>query len=100
MNTIYPQAGTEFVDMDSRLENMPNIGNVLAGLLREAGILTPEDLYEAGALQAFIRIKAIASDACFSKLCAVEGAVEGIRWHKLTPAKRTELKQFFALLNR
>ncbi len=100
MNTIHPQPGTESAYMDSRLENMPNIGSVLAGLLREAGILTPEDLYEAGAFQAFIRIKAIASDPCFSKLCAIEGAVEGIRWHKLTPAKRAELKQFFALMNR
>lgn len=83
-----------------KLEDLPNIGNTLADLLREAGINTPGDLMVVGTLQAYIRIKAIDPDACFSKLCAIEGAVEGIRWHNLTAGKKNELKQFFSLINK
>lgn len=54
-----------------KLENLPNIGGTLADLLNEAGINTPDDLYETGAIQAFIRIKAIDPCACFSKLCVI-----------------------------
>ena len=83
-----------------KLENLPNIGPTLAGLLREAGIQSPDDLYETGAIQAFLRIKAVDSDACLSKLCALEGAVEGIRWHHLSLEKKAELKLFFKLVNK
>ena len=82
-----------------KLESLPNIGHTLADLLREAGINSPDDLYQAGAIQAFLRIKAIDSDACLSKLCALEGAVEGIRWHNLSAEKKAELKHFFKLVN-
>jgi DNA transformation protein len=78
-----------------KLENLPNIGITLADLLREAGINTPEDLIKTGAIQAFIRIKAVDPGACLSKLCALEGAVEGIRWHYLSSEKKAELKHFF-----
>jgi DNA transformation protein and related proteins len=81
-----------------QLEDLPNIGLTLAVLLKESGINSPVDLYESGAIQAFLRIKSIDPDACFSKLCALEGAVEGIRWHKLAVEKKKELKHFFKLL--
>jgi len=83
-----------------KLEDLPNIGASLAELLHETGINTPDELYENGTFQAFIRIKAIDPDACFSKLCALEGAVEGIRWHHLSKEKKSELKQFFTLINK
>lgn len=83
-----------------KLEDLPNIGNTLAELLRESGINTPEDLYNTGTIQASIRLKAIDPDACFSKLCAIEGAVEGIRWHNLSAEKKNELKHFFMMLNK
>jgi len=83
-----------------KLESLPNIGHTLADLLREAGIISPDDLYKTGAIQAFLRIKAVDSDACLSKLCALEGAVEGIRWHNLSSEKKAELKHFFKLVNK
>jgi DNA transformation protein len=83
-----------------KLEDLPNIGTTLAELLHETGINSPEELYENGTFQAFIRIKAIDPDACFSKLCALEGAIEGIRWHNLSKEKKSELKQFFTLINK
>jgi len=88
------------METSTKLEDLPNIGSTLANLLRESGINTPGDLFEAGTLQAYIRIKAIDPDACFSKLCAIEGAVEGMRWHNLSAEKKNELKQFFSLMNK
>jgi DNA transformation protein and related proteins len=88
------------METNPKLENLPNIGVALADLLREAGINTPEDLFETGAIQAFIRIKAVDPEACLSKLCALEGAVEGIRWHNLPSEKKAELKHFFKLVNK
>lgn len=83
-----------------KLEDLPNIGSTLSELLHETGINTPEQLYENGAIQAFLSIRAIDPEACFSKLCALEGAIEGIRWHILSKEKQAELKHFFALLNK
>ncbi len=82
------------------LEDLPNIGGTLTALLHEAGINSPEELYENGTFQAFLRIRAIDPGACFSKLCALEGAIEGIRWHQLSREKKVELKQFFSLANK
>jgi len=87
-------------DIPLKLEDLPNIGSTLADLLREAEINTPEEIFENGTFQTFIRIRAIDSGACFSKLCAIEGAVEGIRWHNLSKEKKAELKHFFAMINR
>ena len=80
------------------LSQMPNIGSSLVTLLNEADIHTSTELINMGAFQTFIRIRAIDPDACFSKLCALEGATQGIRWHKLTPDKRMELHQWFKQL--
>lgn len=88
------------MEVATKLENLPNIGNTLADLLRETGINTPEDLFKMGAIQAFIRIKAVDPEACLSKLCALEGAVEGIRWHNLSKEKKAELKHFFKMVNK
>ena len=60
-----------------RLEDLPNIGDTLTALLKSAGINSPEELYENGTVQAFLRIRAIDPGACYSKLCALEGAIEG-----------------------
>ena len=83
------------MDNELKLEDLPNIGSNLAGLLREAGINTRQELFETGSLQAFLRLKSTGNDACFSKLCALEGAVEGLRWHLLSKDKKMELKYFF-----
>ena len=88
---------TEF---SGKLEDLPNIGISLAILLHETGIHSPEELYETGTFQAFILIRAVDPDACFSKLCALEGTVEGIRWHKLSKEKKAELKHFFTMIKK
>jgi len=54
-----------------KLEDLPNIGSTLAKLMRDAGINSPDELYATGSMHAFIRIRAVDPDACFSKLCAL-----------------------------
>ena len=88
------------MEIFNKLEDLPNIGNTLAELLRETGISSPDELYENGTYQAFIRIRAFDPEACFSKLCAIEGAIEGIRWHDLSKEKKAELKHFFTLISK
>jgi DNA transformation protein and related proteins len=95
MNYPIPSAVMNQSELSPKLEDLPNIGSTLADLLREAGINSPDELYSVGAIQAFIRIRAVDSDACLCKLCALEGAVEGIRWHTLPKDRKAELKYFF-----
>jgi DNA transformation protein len=78
------------------LTSLPNIGKTLAELLVQAGIETAAQLKAVGSEKAFIRISAIDSEACLSKLCALEGAIQGIRWHQLSADKKRELREFFA----
>ena len=84
----------------TKLSVMPNIGAILAKNLIQVGIESPEQLKSLGAEQAFIRLRVVEPDACVNKLYAIEGAIEGIRWHNLDPMRKQELKEFFAALSR
>lgn len=78
-----------------KTSELPNIGKELEKLLSEIGINNEEELKIAGTEKTFIRLNAIANDACLSKLMAIEGALQGIRWHQINPARKEELKAFF-----
>ena len=78
-----------------RLSKMPNVGVTLEKKLIDAGISTPEDLKSLGSKEAFIRIKVIDNTACYNMLCALEGAIQGIRWHNLSDVSKKDLKCFF-----
>ena len=82
----------------NELQQMPNIGPVLADLLNQVQINTPAQLRALGAREAFARIRSREPDACFSKLCALAGAVEGVRWHQLGADRKAELRRFFDAL--
>lgn len=77
------------------LTEMPNIGRTLADKLIEAGISTPKDLINTGSENAMIKIKTIDPGACINMLFALEGAIQGIRWHNLDENRKLELKIFF-----
>ena len=77
-----------------KLEDMPNIGEKLAGLLREAEIKTPADLQKIGSKGALLRLRERDPGACTSMLYSLEGAIQGIRWHYLTDYEKRELKEF------
>lgn len=81
-----------------KLSDMPNISTVLSGVLADAGINTPAELRALGSKEAFLRIRLRDNTACFCKLCALEGAIEGIRWHNLDAGIKEELREFFKTL--
>ncbi len=83
-----------------KLSKMLNIGPVLEDRLIKAGIESGEQLQNIGSKDAFVRIRVIANDACCNNLYALEGAIQGIRWHQLPDAKKAELHKFFTALNR
>ena len=79
------------------LADMPNIGNILEGKLKQCGIKTPDELRNAGSKNTFLRLKAIDDTACLSMLQAIEGAIQNVRWHNLPEKSKHDLKEFFML---
>ncbi|MDX9726330.1 MAG: TfoX/Sxy family protein [Bacteroidales bacterium] len=77
------------------LTSLPNIGEALAEKLKLIGISTPDDLINIGSENAMIKIKTIDKDACINMLFALEGAIHGIRWHRLDKNRKTELTEFY-----
>ncbi len=82
------------------LTELPNIGPELSKLLIQADILNEFQLKETGAEQTFLRLRAIDPTACINKLYAIEGAIQGIRWHHLESSRKNELLHFFRLINK
>jgi DNA transformation protein len=77
------------------LTNLPNIGLTLAEKLKLVGISTPNDLINTGSENAMIKIKTVDKDACINMLFALEGAIQGIRWHSLDKKRKVELTEFY-----
>ena len=78
------------------LSESPNIGSTLADLLEEIGITHQEKLVEVGSTEAIIKLAAIDRNrVCLLMLYALEGAVQGIRWHGLSQIRKDELKDFY-----
>jgi len=73
-----------------------NIGKVAESQLNEIGITTLEELQEIGSKEAWLAIRENDSSACFSKLCGLEGAIQGIRWHNLSENDKKNLKDFYS----
>lgn len=61
------------------LSKLPNIGKVLEKQLNEVGIYTIEDLKQIGSQEAWLKIKQRDPSACFHRLMALEGAIQGIK---------------------
>ncbi len=80
-----------------KLANLPNIGNVVEEQLNAVGIETTEQLVQAGAENAWLKIQAIDSSACIHRLLALEGAIRGVKKTDIPAARRAELKEFYNL---
>lgn len=78
-----------------QLRDMENIGPELEKRLLAAGISSGEDLMHFGSREAFIRLRQGDSSACLSMLNALEGAIQGQRWHFLPQAIKAELKAYY-----
>lgn len=76
---------------------MPNIGKVLSDRLKQVDIKTPSELISVGSENAFIRLLTVDKTACINELFALEGAIQGIRWHNLDESTKNELKVFYRM---
>ena len=79
------------------LTKLPNIAEKLEAQLADAGITTVEQLKEAGSREAWLRILAHDPSACIMRLSALEGAIQGVRWHHLNDETKQSLKEFYKL---
>ncbi len=85
----------------TKLNDLPNIGRTLADKLNTIGIENEQDLKEIGSENAIIKITTIEnSGACIDMLYALEGAIQGIRWHGLDKGRKQELNEFYRLINK
>jgi len=77
------------------LSKLPNIGAELEKQLTEVGITTAEELKNVGSREAWLRILRLDPSACLMRLSALEGAIQGIRWHHLDSETKKSLKEFY-----
>lgn len=77
------------------LSKLPNIGKSVEEQLNLIEIYSLEDLKQIGSKEAWLKIKEIDKSACINRLYALEGAIEGIRWHNLSEEKKLMLKEFY-----
>lgn len=82
----------------STLSGRINIGEETETKLIKVGIDSIEKLEKVGCQQAFLLIQTIDPGACLNLLYALEGAIEGIRWHDLSREKKQELLQFHKMV--
>lgn len=68
----------------SELSKLPNIGKVLEGQLNDVGIDNVNELINIESRKAWLKIKEIDESTCLNRLMALEGAIQGIRWHDLS----------------
>lgn len=83
------------------LTKLPNIGKTLAKKLNQIGISNSQELNRIGSEDALLQISIIEnSGACLNMLFALEGAIQGIRWHGLSKERKEELKEFYRMVNK
>ncbi|MDR0917163.1 MAG: TfoX/Sxy family protein [Oscillospiraceae bacterium] len=77
------------------LTTLPNIAAKLDAQLAEVGITTIAQLTAVGSREAWLRILARDPSACLMRLSALEGAIQGVRWHYLDDTAKLSLKAFY-----
>ncbi len=77
------------------LTQLPNIAAKLDKQLSDAGISSIDELRSVGSRAAWLRILANDPSACLMRLSALEGAIQGIRWHDLDAESKASLKEFY-----
>jgi len=80
----------------AQLTDSPNIGSTLAEKLNDIGITSMEELRKAGSKDILSQLASRdRNGVCLLMLYALEGAVQGIRWHGLSQERKAELKAFY-----
>lgn len=78
------------------LTTLPNIAAKLESQLADVGITTIAQLKEIGSREAWLRILARDPSACIMRLSALEGAIQGVRWHYLNGDTKKSLRAFYS----
>ena len=78
------------------LTKLPNIAKKLEAQLADVGITTVDELKRVGSRDAWLRILAGDPSACLMRLSALEGAIQGVRWHYLDVETKASLKAFYS----
>ena len=86
--------------MESDLSQQINIGKDTEARLIQVGISSFAELKAVGAEQAFIRLQTVDPGACLSRLSALEGAIQGVRWHSLPARRKEELRAFIKMVKK
>ena len=76
-----------------KLSELPNIGVELEKKLEIAGIHTPDELIKTGSFEPLQLIGITQEPGCISTLYALEGAIQGIRWHHLPADVKNGLRE-------
>jgi DNA transformation protein len=79
----------------AELSKIINIGKELEKQLNEVGIKTLAELKKMGSRNVWLKIRHIDPSACYNRLCALEGAIQGVRWHNLSEDDKRGLKTFY-----
>ena len=83
----------------NELEALPNIGKSLALKLNKTGIYNATQLIEMGTENVIIKLYTIyPSDICINLVYAIEGAIQGVRWHSLSKETKNSLFLFYKSL--
>lgn len=82
------------------LMTMMNIGREMKEKLTSVGIESSEELMEAGAKNAFLRLKQKYPNVCLVHLYALEGAIHNVAYNSLPEDKKKELKEFSDFLKK
>ncbi len=75
------------------LEKLKNLGAKSAAMLKEAGISTPNELDDLGAVEAFRMVRAVNPDATIVLLYALQGALLDIHWNALPEDMKRDLRR-------
>ena len=75
----------------ARLKDLPNLNISIERLLRRAGIISVGDLINFGAINSYIRVRAIKKDVSSELLFYLAGAIEGCHSAALPESIRNEL---------
>lgn len=81
------------VEKLARLTKLKGIGEKSAGWMIEVGVDTPEKLKKVGAVDTYLRIKAIyPRQMTTCGLWALEGAINDVHYNALSKERKNELK--------
>lgn len=84
----------------SELTSMMNIGKEMEKKLTSVGICSSEELAEAGAKDAFLRLKQKYPNVCLVHLYTLEGAIQNTEFNSLSEDTKKELKEFSDFLKK